>query len=392
MNNSLRQQPSGASVLGNGQNYHPRRLGPLPRGATTSPVPSRLALRATARGAKLLLGYHAGQSFSALSRTLRLSRRIIYKHVDRALAAGVAVALRDHPHGSEPTISPEAKAWVLSVACTKPKDHGLAAELWTRSALAKHIRRTARAAGHPSVATAAKSTIHVILRDAPVRPHKIRYYLERRDPDFERKMKEVLIAYREVSQLAECPAPPGTPQTVSVSVDEKPGVQALAPTAPDRPPVPGKHPEVGRDYEYKRLGTASILAGLDLHDGHVTARVERRHRSREFIGLLQDLDAYYPAEVTIRLVLDNHSAHISKETMAYLASRPNRFVYLHTPKHGSWLNLVETLFGKMARTFLRGMRVASWQEMKERILRGVAEINEAPVVHRWSNFTALEIQ
>ena len=353
---------------------------------------SRSAPLREVQRAKILLGYHAGQSFSALSRTLRLSRRIIYKHVDRALAAGVAVALRDHPHGSDPIITPEAKAWVLSVACTKPKDHGLAAELWTRSALAKYIRRTARAAGHPSVARAAKSTIHVILRDAPVRPHKIKYYLERRDPDFERKMKEVLIAYREVSQLAESPAPPGTPQTVSVSVDEKPGVQALATTAPDRPPVPGEHPEVGRDYEYKRLGTASILAGLDLHDGHVTARVERRHRSREFIGLLQDLDAYYPAEGTIRLILDNHSAHISKETMAYLASRPNRFVYVHTPKHGSWLNLVETLFGKMARTFLRGMRVASWQEMKERILRGVAEINEAPVVHRWSNFTALETQ
>ena len=340
--------------------------------------------------AKVLLGYHAGQGFSALSRTARLSRRIIYKHVDRALAAGVAVALRDRAHGSEPIITPEAKAWVLALACTKPKDHGLAAELWTRSALAKHIRRSARAAGHPSVAGVAKSTIHVILRDAPVRPHKIKYYLERRDPEFDRKMKEVLIVYREVSQLLASPPPPGSPQTVTVSVDEKPGVQALATTSPDLPPVLGEHPEVGRDYEYERLGTASILAGLDLHDGHVTARVERRHRSVEFIGLLRDLDAYYPAETTIRLILDNHSAHISKETMAYLATRPNRFVYVHTPKHGSWLNLVETLFGKMARTFLRGMRVQSWQELKTRILRGIAEINEAPVVHWWSNFTALE--
>jgi transposase len=304
----------------------------------------------------------------------------------------VAVALRDRAHGSEPIITPEAKAWVLALACTKPKDHGLAAELWTRSALAKHIRRSARAAGHPSVAGIAKSTIHVILRDAPVRPHKIKYYLERRDPEFDRKMKEVLIVYREVSQLLASPPPPGSPQTVTVSVDEKPGVQALATTSPDLPPVPGKHPEVGRDYEYERLGTASILAGLDLHDGHVTARVERRHRSVEFIGLLRDLDAYYPPETTIRLILDNHSAHISKETMAYLATRPNRFVYVHTPKHGSWLNLVETLFGKMARTFLRGMRVQSWQELKTRILRGIAEINEAPVVHRWSNFTALENQ
>ena len=351
---------------------------------------SRTAPWREVQRAKLLLGYHAGQNFSALSRTLRLSRRIIYKHVDRALAAGAAVALRDHPHGSTPTITPEAKAWVLSVACTRPKDHGLAAELWTRSSLAKHIRATAPVAGHPSVAHAGKSTIHVILRDAAIRPHKIKYSMERRDPEFDCKMKQVLIVYREVSQLAASPPPPGTPRTVTVSVDEKPGVQALATTSADLPPVPGQHPEVGRDYEYKRLGTASILAGLDLHDGHVTARVERRHRSVEFIGLLQDLDGYYPPEVTIRLILDNHSAHISKETMAWLARRPNRFVYVHTPKHGSWLNLVETLFGKMARTFLRGMRVATWRELKERILRGIAEINEAPVVHRWSNFTALE--
>ena len=82
-------------------------------------------------------------------------------------------------------------------------------------------------------------------------------------------MKEVLIVYQEVDQLIQSLQPPGTTRTVTVSVDEKPGVQALATTSPDLPPVPGKHPEVGCDYEYKRLGTASILAGLDLHDGHV---------------------------------------------------------------------------------------------------------------------------
>jgi transposase len=351
---------------------------------------SRTAPLREVQRAKLLLGYRSGQNFSTLSRTVGLSRRIVYKHVDRALAAGVAVALRDRPHGSTPTITPEAKAWVLAVACTKPKDHGYAAELWTRSALARHLQRQAPAAGHPTLAGVAKSTVHTILRDAPVRPHKIRYYLERRDPEFERKMKAVLIVYREVADLLEQPPATGTPTMVTVSVDEKPGVQALATTSPDLAPVPGVHPEVGRDYEYQRLGTASILAGLDLHDGQVIARVERRHRSREFIGLLQDLDAHYPPEVTIRLILDNHSAHISKETMAYLATRPNRFLYVHTPKHGSWLNLVETLFGKMARTFLRGMRVASWAELKTRILQGIAEINQAPVVHRWQKFTALE--
>src|SRR3989338_108757 len=141
-----------------------------------------------------------------------------------------------------------------------------------------------------------------------------------------------------------------------------------------------------RDHEYKRLGTVSILAALDLHTGHVIAQVHERHRSKEFIGLLKELDAFYPSEYTIRIILDNHSAHISKETMAYLASRPNRFIYVHTPKHGSWLNLIETVFGKMARTFLKSIRVQSREELKQRILQGVREMNAAPVVFRWKKF------
>ena len=171
-----------------------------------------------------------------------------------------------------------------------------------------------------------------------------------------------------------------------MSVDEKPGVQAIENTAPDRSPQPGKHAETARDHEYVRHGTVSILAALDLHTGEVIANVEERHRSQEFIALLKRLDDHYPKEAVIRIVLDNHSAHISRETMAYLATRPNRFEYVHTPKHGSWLNLVETAFSKMARTFLRHIRVASKQELKDRILKGIAEWNADPVVFRWSNF------
>jgi transposase len=222
-----------------------------------------------------------------------------------------------------------------------------------------------------------------------LQPHKVKYYLERRDPEFEVKMKEVLMVYQEVMLQNQAASTAGTPPVITVSIDEKPGVQALENTAPDLPPVPQKHSTAGRDHEYKRHGTLSILASLDLHDGHVVARVEERHRSREFVALLKDLDTYYPAAATIRVILDNHSAHISKETRAYLASRPNRFKYVHTPKHGSWLNLVETLFGKMAHTFLRQIRVKSKAELKERILMGVAEINAAPVVHRWKKFDLL---
>jgi len=87
------------------------------------------------------------------------------------------------------------------------------------------------------------------------------------------------MVYREVQWQNQERSPEAPAATIlTVSIDEKPGVQALANTAPDLPPVPGKHPTVSRDHEYKRLGTCSILAGLDLHDGHVTARVERRHR------------------------------------------------------------------------------------------------------------------
>ena len=283
-------------------------------------------------------------------------------------------------------ITEDAKAWVVHLACGKPKDLGYAAEVWTRRALAQYVRGHAQDAGYGSLARAAKATVHRILAEQPLHPEKVKYYLERRDPEFEAKMREVLLVYQEVALQNQ---KGGTISLVTVSVDEKPGLQAIANTAPDLPPVPGRHSGIARDHEYKRLGTCSILAGLDLHTGHVIARVERRHRSREFIALLKDLDAYYPTESVIRLIMDNHSAHISKETQAFLSTRPNRFQYVLTPKHGSWLNIVETLFGKMARTFLRHIRVQSWEELHTRILQGVSEINAAPVVHRWKKFEAL---
>jgi transposase len=352
---------------------------------------SQLAPHREVQRARMLMHYHAGKNFTEIAAAVQTPRRIVYKCVDKALAMGVEAALRDLAHGRQDRIIElEDKAWVVHLACCKPKDLGYAAELWTRRALAEHVRRHAVAQGHPGLAQAAKATVQRILAEQALQPHKVRYYLERRDPEFEAKMKEVLLVYREIATAPVEGIRSTEGQTVyTVSVDEKPGVQALANTAPDLPPVPGAHPTQGRDYEYKRMGTASILAGLDLQDGHVTARVERRHRSREFVQLLQDLDAHYPPGAVIRIILDNHSAHISQETRRYLASRPNRFRYVHTPKHGSWLNLVETLFGKMAHTFLRQIRVQSWNELKERILMGVAEINVAPVVHRWRKFEAL---
>ena len=349
---------------------------------------SRTAPAREVERAKVLLGYADGASISDVMRRVGVGRPMIYKCIDKALAAGVSAGLKDayhRPH--KPEITDEAKAWVVSIGCTKPKDHGLAAELWSISALARFVSERAVAAGHPRLARAGKSTVWRILNEHDVKPHKIRYYLEKRDPDFDRKMQEVLMVYRDVSLYTTGAVNDARPHPIyTVSVDEKPGVQALGLTAPDLPPVPGKAATVGRDYEYVRHGTVSILAGIDLHSGHIFANVEDRHRSLEFIDLLKELDAYYPPEAIIRVVLDNHSVHISKETMAFLATRPGRFEYVHTPKHGSWLNLIECVFSKMARTFLRHIRVASVDELKMRILKGVDEMNQLPVVFRWNKF------
>jgi transposase len=295
---------------------------------------------------------------------------------------GVRAALEDLPGRGRPArISDEDKAWAVNLACQKPKDLGYAQELWTTRLLAKHIRNHCRAAGHPNLAKLGRGTVSKILAAHPVRPHKLEYYLERRDPEFAAKMIDVLHVYREVAVWRKV----GLRMDVVgvLSYDEKPGIQAISNTAPDLPPVPGRHVAVGRDHEYKRHGTLSLLAGIDLLSGEVLGLVRDRHRSAEFVEFLQLADRHYPVGARIRMVLDNHSAHISQETRAYLASVPNRFDFVFTPKHGSWLNLVESFFGKLAKTLLRGIRVNSKAELRARIELYLQEINQEPVVFKW---------
>lgn len=333
--------------------------------------------------ASMVLRYHAGDTISEIARTLGTNRPRVERCVSKALDLGVAQALVDLPgRGRRPVMTPEARAWVVSLACQKPKDLGYAQELWTTRLLAKHIQKQCAAAGHPSLFKLGRGTVSKILRANQVHPHKIRYYLERRDPEFDAKMVQVLHVYKEVEIWREKGAPP--PNLVAVlSDDEKPGIQAIENTAPDLSPVPGQYSAVGRDHEYIRHGTLSLLAGIDLVSGEVLGLVRKRHRSAEFIEFLKLADAHYPAGARIRIVLDNHSAHISKETRAFLGTLPNRFEFTFTPKHGSWLNLIESFFGKMAKTLLRGIRVASANELKARIELYLKEVNETPVVFRW---------
>jgi len=345
---------------------------------------SRSAPASWVERSRILLAYRADPSTYAVGEAVGVTHQTVQRCLDRAVRLGVMAALDDSPRpGKAPEITEEARAWVVSLACQKAKELGYPHEIWTTRLLASHIRKHATAAGHPCLANIVQGTVCKILSRQDVKPHKVRYYLERRDEEFEAKMADVLCVYREVAVLR---AEDATETKVAIiSYDEKPGIQAIGNTAPDLPPKPGKHKAFGRDHEYKRHGTLSLLAGIDLVTGKVHACIEDRHRSREFIGFLKLLDQAYPADTAIKLILDNHSAHVSKETKAWLATQPEgRFSFVFTPKHGSWLNLVEGFFSKMARSMLRYIRVGSKHELKARILAYLDDLNCDPVTHIWT--------
>jgi transposase len=332
----------------------------------------------------MLLAYREDPSFFAVGVGLGVHHQTVQRCVARAMTDGALAALEDRARpGREPAITQEARAWLIDLACRKAKELGYPHEVWTTRLLAKHARQHGPAAGHVCLADLAQGTVCKILDAGEVKPHKVRYYLERRDPEFAEKMAEVLCVYREVKLLKQ--RTKSADAVAIVSYDEKPGVQAIGVTAPDLPIVPGIHPTVARDHEYKRHGTVSLLAGIDLLTGKVHALVKDRHRSREFIEFLKLLDVAYPTHTAIKVILDNHSAHISKETRGWLAAqRSGRFEFVFTPTHGSWLNLVEGFVSKLARSVLRHIRVASKQELKDRIMAAIDLINHQPVVHTWS--------
>ena len=298
--------------------------------------------------ARILLAYREDPSFFAVSQALGLHHQTVQRCVERAVAEGVIAALDERPRpGREPTITVEAKAWLVSLACRKAKDLGYPHELWTTRLLAHHAREHGPAEGHECLGHLAQGTVCKILDQEEVKPHKVRYYLEQRDPEFAEKMAEVLSVYRKVRLLKKAAAAskkkPGDAVAI-ISYDQKPGIQAIATTAPDLAPEPGVHPTFARDHEYQRHGTVNLLAGIDLLTGKVHALVRDRNRSREFIEVLKLLDTAYPPHTAIHLILDNHSAHISKETRTWVAEKPTgRFKFTFVPTHGSWLNLIEGL-------------------------------------------------
>ncbi len=313
---------------------------------------------------------------------LRISRQRVTRCARRVMAVGPLKAIDDLPRsGRRPDITEAARTWVIGEACAKAKQRGYPHEVWTLRLLTAHARERGPASGHACLADLAPSTVHEVLNSQPIKPHKVRYSLQRRDPAFEERKAEVVEVYAAAEmlrQIAEADRP-----VAVLSHDEKPGIQAIASIAPDLPPNPGKHATLQRDHEYKRLGTLTLSAAVDLVSGFVHHALTQRHRSREFIAFLERLDAHYPAGILICLLLDNHSAHRSRETKRFLASKPGRFELVFTPTHASWLNYVETFFSRLARSVLRRIRVASKAELADRIRRYIEMCNAAPLLPHW---------
>jgi len=338
--------------------------------------------------ARIILLKANGESIDSIAEKIDMNRNSILLCLKKYKEGGVDNALYDAPgRGRNPEITDDEKTWIIDVACRKPTEFGYAAETWTYAKLTSHIQQTAEEAKHPRLSTISKTKVVTILNEAEIKPFRIKYYCEKRDPEFETKKHNVLVLYKQISMRFDedgnlLPLENDEPEIHTVSYDEKPGIQAIAPTTPDLPPRVGNGATY-RDYEYVRLGTLSLLAGIDLVTGEAIPLVRETHKSSDFIDFLKILDEKYPKGDKIRLVLDNHSAHTSKETRAFLLTVPGRFEFVFTPKHGSWLNMIEGFFGKMTHQMLRGIRVQSKEELADRIYKYFDEVNETPVVHHW---------
>ena len=342
----------------------------------------------TVMRARILLLKADGLSIDAIADKVDMNRKSIMLCINKYLEGGVENALFDAPgRGRNAEITDDEKAWIINIACQKPVDLGYSAEVWTRALLTKHINKFAEGAGHIRLSTVSQSKVRTILEEADIKPNKITYYCENRDPDFDQKMHNVLLVYKQLSlqfdETGQLLPLDEDGQVVHVlSYDEKPGIQATANTSEDLLPDEN-HRTINRDYEYKRLGTIALLAGIDLQTGEAIPLVRDRHSSKEYVEFLSLLDAKYPKGDKIRLILDNLKVHTSEETRKYLAKVPGRFEFVFTPKHGSWLNLVEGFFSKLTRQFLKGIRVKTKEELVERIYKYFDEVNADPVVYHW---------
>jgi transposase len=215
------------------------------------------------------------------------------------------------------------------------------------------------------------SQIGRILSELDIKPHLVRSWLTRpEDPEFWDRAADVCGLYLSPPQNA-----------LVLSVDEKTAVAARSRKHPTVPAAPGR-PE-RQEFEYRRHGTASFIAALDIVSGEVLAEPVDRNDAAHFTEFLADLDRHVDPDLTIHLVLDNGSSHVAKATKAWLADHP-RFVAHYTPKHASWLNQVELFFSILTRRLLRRGEFATRAELIDRVMAFIADYDTTARPFRWT--------
>ena len=211
---------------------------------------SRTLPESAVERAKILLEYYERKSISQIARDLGTNRPKVERTIDKAFAYGIYAALEDLPRSGRPRkISSGARTWILSLACSKPLDHGYPYELWTQRLLAEHIRSHCLDNGFPELSKLSRGTVSKILGASNVKPHKISSYLAPIDPEFEPKSIVVLHTYKQVELLQQMSKENKPLDMVIISYDEKPGIQAIENKYVDLMPALGKYATLSRDYE-----------------------------------------------------------------------------------------------------------------------------------------------
>ena len=316
--------------------------------------PQRLVLRA-----KIILAAAAGDENAKIARGLGCSENTVREWRKRFAEHGIP-GIFDRPRPGRPeTHGPSVRLLIISTATSVPPD---GESCWSQDSIASHLRERGL--------KVSRSTVGRVLAEAKARPHKVRGWLNRADdPSFWAKAGAVCRLYLN--------PPPGT---VLISVDEKTGIQAKSRKHPGIPARPGR--DARREWEYRRHGTVSILAAMNTATGQVVSQRIMKNDSVTFTAFLAMLDRRTAPGLRIHLIMDNGSSHTSKATRAWIAARP-RFSVTYTPKHASWLNIIEQWFSILTRKLLRRGSFGSQEDLDRQISGFTISYNKTARPWKW---------
>jgi transposase len=305
--------------------------------------------------ARIILGSAERLSVAEIAKRAGVGRPAVWRWQRRFAEAGVEGLLRDATR--KPGKAPLGDALVhrvVALTCAEPPGE---TTHWTGRAMAKTAGISLR-------------SVQRIWAAHDLQPHRIRTFKRSRDPEFAAKLEAIVGLYV---------APPK--HALVLSIDEKSQIQALDRTQPGLPLKPGKAGTMTHDY--KRHGTTTLFAALDLLEGTVIGRCMQRHRHQEFIRFLNAVERAVPAGKVIHAILDNYAAHKHPNVLEWLARHP-RWTFHFTPTSGSWLNAVETFFSALTRRRLKRGSFRSIVDLQAAINRYVDQHNDDPKPFIWT--------